>query len=250
MNETFLDYKNNSYIYNWPAIEQNVPRMNRASQRIQELVQSQNGNQRQVAIRSGIEPRTFNNYFKGREPPADAIQKIADAFGLDLAWFYSSDPLPESVSDRVSSPAQPPYRAQTDEHVEIQCYANRMGAGVPAIEDKDIILEGLRFRKDWLRKMTSAPFDKLKTLYISGDSMEPKVCDGDLILVDCSDIKPKKKEIYALRYDGGVMAKYVTADHLRKLYILSSENPLYKPFEAQEDEVEIIGRLLWRAGKI
>lgn len=254
MNETFSNDKNNSYLYKSPLLEHNVRPMKDnisiATKRLREFVRRHGGVERPIAIKLGIDPRTFNNYCRDREPPTDVLQKIADVYGLDLTWFYQSERQPPKESNRVSMPPAPAFRGKPGEYASIGLYENRLGAGTPIMRERDISSGALKFRIDWLRSVTASPFDKIKALYVSNDSMEPVINDGDLVLVDMNDTRPSKKGIYAVRTQDGIMAKYVTIDHLNQKYILSSENPLYGPREMEAEDVEIIGRLLWRAGKI
>lgn len=105
----------------------------------------------------------------------------------------------------------------------------------------------LKFKASSLRR--KGLFAKnLAVYYGSGDSMEPRIRDGDAILFDMSDTAPKDDNIYIVNYDGHVMAKRL--QKLGKDWFLVSENrenPKWrKPVLINfDDGFSIVGRVRW-----
>lgn len=82
-------------------------------------------------------------------------------------------------------------------------------------------------------------------ILMEGDSMEPTLRAGDILLVDCRDVTAQRDGIYILRADNTLLVKRLQRLPGRRLKI-SSDNPAYVPFELdlkqQTDEFVIVGR--------
>ena len=77
---------------------------------------------------------------------------------------------------------------------------------------------------------------------VRGDSMEPGLVDGDLILVDLARRMPGARgEIFVIRVDGAVMVKRV-ARAARKL-VATSDNPAAGA--VPDGAIDVIGRVVW-----
>lgn len=44
-----------------------------------------------IAERLGITAQSLNSYFKGKDVRSNTIEKIADAIGVDMSFFYPTD---------------------------------------------------------------------------------------------------------------------------------------------------------------
>ena len=101
--------------------------------------------------------------------------------------------------------------------------------------------------RDWLRPMGQGGARMLFVTRGRGHSMEPTIGDGDIVIVDRAQLKVEEQDqIWAIGYGGlGMMIK-----RLRRLtdgnYSIMSDNPSVAPYPpATEDEIHIIGRVVW-----
>jgi len=111
------------------------------------------------------------------------------------------------------------------------------------------------FRIDWLKKNGWDP-EHLCIVEASGNSMEPRIAHGDVLLINMSDKIIQSGEIYALAFPSdGVRAKrlfWMADGRLR----ISSDNPdksrYPDEFYSQEEasHLTIIGKIVHRAGAI
>ncbi|WP_271300707.1 S24 family peptidase [Sphingomonas sp. CV7422] len=77
---------------------------------------------------------------------------------------------------------------------------------------------------------------------VRGDSMEPGLIDGDLIVVDRARARPDAQpRVHVVRIDGTVMVKRVARRGGR--ITVTSDNPAAPPVPA--GAVEVIGRVVW-----
>ena len=76
----------------------------------------------------------------------------------------------------------------------------------------------------------------------AGDSMEPNLHDGDLILLDRSQIEPVDNHIFVIHTDDGLVVKRVrkTDDGWQ----MTSDNPKYKSRPMEEWDRNV-GRVAW-----
>lgn len=105
----------------------------------------------------------------------------------------------------------------------------------------------LKFRESSLARKGLRP-DKLAVFYGRGDSMEPRIHDGDAILVNTAETKPAHDAIFMVRWEGHFFAKRLKK--LGKQWFLCSDNgsdPKWREPRAIEDDhdFEIIGRVRW-----
>lgn len=83
--------------------------------------------------------------------------------------------------------------------------------------------------------------DKLAVLYVDGDSMEPTLRRGDLVL--CDSCGYDGEGLYAVQYDGDGFVKRVFKQGGK--FIIKSDNPLYPQMEEPigSDAIAIVGRV-------
>jgi phage repressor protein C with HTH and peptisase S24 domain len=120
-------------------------------------------------------------------------------------------------------------------------------AGPGAFADEEGPLGAFAFTEQWLREQGLHP-EMLQAIAVAGDSMDPTLRDGDEILVDRTP-RPLRDGIHVLRLDDTLLVKRVDLGRPGKLTLLS-DNPVYRPIELALDEVEVIGRVVWKSGRL
>lgn len=87
-------------------------------------------------------------------------------------------------------------------------------------------------------------------MQVSGDSMQPEILDGDMVLIDQGkkDIPLKLGRIFAVGFEDAIYLKRI--DKLPGKIILKSVNPEYPPVELDVrgqlgDSFRVIGQVLW-----
>lgn len=81
---------------------------------------------------------------------------------------------------------------------------------------------------------------------VVGDSMEPGICDGDMVLVDRSNTFLHPTSIMAVGFEDAIYLKRVQKDGAGLL--MHSDNPAYGPVALQGDELNtfhVIGKMVW-----
>ena len=121
----------------------------------------------------------------------------------------------------------------------------RLSAGGGSLETESEITGYYGFRSQWLRRKGQP--GKMVLMDVSGDSMEPRIEDGDTALIDLSQTEIIPGRIYAVGIDEEVVVTRL--DKLPGKIVLISENRrLYPPREVPAGEgaaVRILGRVIW-----
>ena len=119
-------------------------------------------------------------------------------------------------------------------------------AGPGAVAGGELPVSQLRFSARWL-KANGLDAAMLSAIEVEGDSMDPTLRDGDEILVDRTP-RPLRSGIHVLRLDDVLLVKRVerAGDALR----LISDNRAYPEIERAAGEVEILGRVVWKGGRL
>ncbi|MEM6827309.1 MAG: S24 family peptidase [Pseudomonadota bacterium] len=120
-------------------------------------------------------------------------------------------------------------------------------AGSGAIPDGEAAFDAFKFSRQWLLEQ-GLEAAQLSTIKVEGDSMEPLLNDGDEILVDRSD-RPFRDGIHVVRLGDTLMVKRVASAGAGRFSLLS-QNLAYPPVNVEADELEIIGRVVWKGGRI
>ena len=189
-----------------------------------------------------------------------ALEGLSKHFNYDSKWLLTGkgEPYPDAhleypeVYGSEGSPAVPPAGSipasvqpdfPPDDYVFIGRVKGKISAGGGLTPDNAIEMR-LAFRKDWLKRKGNP--NNMSLIKVSGDSMEPTLLSGDIVLVDHSrtSVAPQGG-IYAISIDHEIMIKRVQVlFHEGKLRIIS-DNKQYEPIEATPDKVRINGKVIW-----
>lgn len=120
-------------------------------------------------------------------------------------------------------------------------------AGPGAFADGEEPFGAFGVTAHWLRSQGLDPA-MLSAISVIGDSMEPTLRDGDEILVDRTP-RPPRDGIHVLRVDGALLVKRLETGR-PGLIVLRSDNKAYDPIELPPSEIEVIGRVVWKSGRL
>jgi phage repressor protein C with HTH and peptisase S24 domain len=140
-----------------------------------------------------------------------------------------------------------PKRRETSEWVEVPRLDLGASAGPGRVPGDEAAFDTFRFSRRWLAEQ-GLERAQLSAITVEGDSMEPLLNNGDEILVDCSP-RPFRDGIHVVRLGDTLMVKRVASAGPGRVALLS-QNFAYPPVEVAAEEVAIIGRVVWKGGKI
>lgn len=184
--------------------------------------------------RIGVPQPTVSKYLRAggsAGPRLDIVAKMAEGIGCSVDWL---------VWGRGEGP--------NEQHgfVRVPRYDSTLAAGGGSWNEGRRRLDDIPFTADFLRKRLDRTSTKgLSMLTARGDSMEPTIASGALLLVD-EDDRRVIDGVFAFLLDGDARVK-----RLRKMMdgvMLISDNPSYPPetvLGEDQAKLQIIGRVRW-----
>ncbi|RXF75202.1 helix-turn-helix transcriptional regulator [Hansschlegelia zhihuaiae] len=170
-------------------------------------------------------------------PRADTAARIAKAEGVRLEWLVSG----EGPKGSQESPGLAPDLTLIP-RLDVEAAA---GTGSLAVNEEPVAL--LAFDTEWLRRRGINP-KNAHVLTARGDSMEPTIRSGDILLVDTSIDRIEDAGIYIVRVGGLLLLKRIHVKMNRSLTLISDNKEVYPPEEISADEavdLYVAGRVMW-----
>lgn len=179
----------------------------------------------------GRNPSYLQQYIRKGSP-----KKLEERDRRTLARFFGVE------ETHLGAPADISF-AETS-YLQIARLDAEAAAGAGA-EGGDNAIGHLGFAPSWLRAQGLDPAH-LSAIAVCGDSMEPTLAEGDEILVDTRPAR-LRSGVHVVRVDEQLLVKRLQAERPGTLI---SDNAMYPPVERDPAEVEVIGRVVWKAGRL
>lgn len=188
------------------------------------------------AGKPGIPRSTIEGWINGPTlPKLGQFLDFCEEVGRDPAWFFGEE-----------EPA-------VDDTVAVQKLDVRAAAGGGALNGLQNIKETIEFPR-WMIAKLVGDKSRLRAVRAHGDSMEPLIRSGALLLVDETDrdfTKIKKPsspwqhtDIFVFSQGDELRLKRFHVDP-KGLIIASSENPAYGPEVLRKHDIKVHGRVVW-----
>lgn len=207
----------------------------------------------EVARQAGLSARRYANYVANdREPDLSTLIEICKVLRVTPDWalgLADEAPPPATLTPVEDSSI---VSFSGDDYAAIARYDVQAAAGYGRLVEQEQIVHRLLFRMEWLRSITRAPLDQLGVIEIDGDSMEPTLRSGDSALLDLLQRHPGRKDgLYALRMDGGLQVKRVSAHPQSRLLSIRSDNPAYPSYDNIDPAaIDVVARVIWIGRRI
>jgi phage repressor protein C with HTH and peptisase S24 domain len=173
-------------------------------------------------------------------------RKLDETHRWTLARFFGVDESELGAPEEISFIRQG-GRAARGEWLDVPRLALGASAGPGVLSVDEQQVGALRFSTRWLRGQGLDPA-MLSAIAVTGDSMDPTLRDGDEILVDRTP-QPLRDGIYVVRLGDALLVKRIATRKPGKIALIS-DNPVYRTIKLSQDEVEVIGRVVWKCGRL
>lgn len=174
------------------------------------------------------------------------LHLIAQALGVTVGWLETGKGdkhvQPKPVSD--------------DLYADISGFAAAVGLSDGVEADDYAETYSLKFRKDSLRRKNLLNAN-LAVMYGKGDSMEPKIHDGDAVLFNRDDTRPRHEDLFVIQVPGVGKNDAVTVKQceiIGDIVTFRALNPRgdhnWRTPRRMDDErhpIQIVGRVRWLA---
>jgi len=194
----------------------------------------------EVAAYLGRHPNTIAKFERGDAlPDAWELERLCRLFNIRIEELYDvRSVLPEATDDIAK------------EFVLIPEYGVRASAGVGAFVASEDVIGRFAFRRAWLESRNIRA-ESLAVVSADGDSMEPTVRDGDILLVDTSVQSVRADGIYLIEQAGELRCKRLQALVGGGVKI-RSDNPKYETEMVEPEQSEllrVVAKVLWIGGE-
>lgn len=162
---------------------------------------------------------------------------LSRSVNVDLNWLVSNQSLAPIANEADKIP---------EKFISIPKLTVSASAGNGAINNSEDMTEYYAFSRKWIkRRNLSAQY--LAVIMVTGDSMEPKLRDRDLILIDTSEQPVTDGKSYVVRIGDELVVKNIQYTDKDKINLISA-NQLYPPREIdlpkEGDNIRIIGSVV------
>lgn len=195
-----------------------------------------------VARRLEVNKKTFTNYLSDiSEPKFETLLAFCEIVGVDIG---------EIIRREDDGPMNMQLEAEDAAFVKINVYDVELAAGDGRIAPGEEPASQLAFRAAWLNREGINPAHA-SIVHVAGDSMEPTLANGGIVMIDHRDRTPiAKRYVFALRQGEHLLVKRVERSEDGSVLMLHSDNPIV-PTQALTgadlEGTEIIGRVVWSA---
>lgn len=172
--------------------------------------------------------------------PQKWILSLSRQYGLSPDWLeFGTKPSPKPSPGRTL--VVPEVSLET---VMVPKVRATLCAGGGSFELEAVPVSEYPLPRAWLSRMGSP--NEMVFMDVIGNSMEPGIRDGDMVLVDQSRTDVSPKAILAVGYDEAIFIKRL--EKRPSGVVMLSDNPDYDPVALVGDEMNsfrVIGKVVW-----
>lgn len=196
---------------------------------------------------TGMKLPSLRDYELGnRIPGGDAIALLTKA-KINAHWLITG--IGEAFLDDHQ---HKPYVLGSEvQHLEgfvlVPRYDVTASMGNGSVIHSEQIVDHLAFREAWVRTELNTSPNNLVLISAIGDSMEPTLRAGDLLLIDRGGADVRQDAIYAFAMNGELRVKRMQLK-MDGSVVVRSDNPQYEPELLSADQIgsmNIVGRVVW-----
>lgn len=210
--------------------------------------------QTDLAHKAGVSQGAIGHLESGRTGTSRSITAIARALEVNPAWLVDGKGHPFDGTALAAPPAgtiagaMRVVAAERDDPdlMHIRKVQLRVSAGVTGFRTDAEFEDGGTLALDprWIAAKKLKP-QQLIAITVKGDSMEPGLYDGDVVVINTADTKHADGGVFVFNYEGEVVIKRLSRDIGE--WWLSSDNPDQRKFHrklCRAGECIVVGRVV------
>lgn len=210
-----------------------------------------------LAAEVGVQQSAVSKMKAKDEFPPKWIFTVARKHGLSVDWLAEGfgpchRPLataggPPPLSSPESGAALPTWQEPDPAAFDFVPMAEaHLSAGTGAFVLSESIKDYYAFRTEWLRRVVTSS-NHAVLMPVAGDSMEPEIRNGDVVMLDLTQRRLHEGNIYALRLGDTIAIKRLSLRPGNRILVISDNKEEYPPYETDLGEVQILGKVVWIA---
>lgn len=195
---------------------------------------SRAGNASALAKKAGISNSGLSRYLAGGDPSRKVLIALADAADVSLHWLATG----EGGMEKGSGPARP------SSLMLLPFLGTQESPRDEVVATRKTTFTSQAFCRHWLGSH-GLDSKALAAMQIRGDSMSPTISDGDIVLIDVQATTIEDDKIYIIQDAGNMLVRRLQLEPGGKVRTLC-DNPSHREFNIDRQQLEIVGRLVWR----
>lgn len=211
------------------------------SERLKRARESKGMTQIDLAKAAGCGQSVIGNLESGTRKSSSYLPRIAAVLGKSPLW------LAEGVGQEDGPEGQPAFAPAPSDFLPVRRAELKLSAGVHGygIEYQQGESRPIFFRADWFALHGYEP-ERLIAMRVAGQSMEPSLFDGDVVVVNLANTVPADGEVFAANYEGEAVIKRMRRDGGE--WWLTSDNADKRryPDKRCTEDVKILGRAVYK----
>lgn len=202
------------------------------SARLRKAALALNLSQAELARRASVPFQTINKYWQGGSAcGADRLFDLASALEVNPRWLATGLGFSNASVD--------------DDRIALPEFDIAYSMGRGAVLEDYAEQRTVELPRHWLQPLIRGNFNQVFVTRGEGDSMQPTLLDGDVIVVDGAQQSMNSQDrIWAISYGDLGMIKRLRAMPDGSIDVIS-DNQTIAPFRAYDGELNIIGRVVW-----
>ncbi|MFI3256508.1 MAG: S24 family peptidase [Psittacicella sp.] len=213
--------------------------------RIEFITDFLNVNKTEFAKLIDVSPSAINGWEIRNVIGRQSSVKISKMFGLNFNWLLTGEGNPMDTAQQEVKEID----LSVDSYERVNLYNVNLSAGreigfqFVSAQQPEILLS-----KAWFKRNGLYP-SNLKAMYVKGDSMEPFLMNGDIVMIDVSDTELYDGGVFAVSYNENLYIKEI-ARRSDGIYLIS-QNPKYEDVRIsnlKNSKFIVLGRQVWRCG--
>lgn len=190
----------------------------------------------ELARQADVKPSFIYDILNGKSanPSTIRLARVAEKLNVSLTYLVGQ----EEANDTGPT-------ADNSLYVTLSTLSVENGAIITSETEG----EPYYFHRTWISDRLSTKPNNIRLLFVEGDSMEPSLCHGDMVLLDLTKNSPSPPGIFVL-FDGmGLTIKRLEliSGSDTPMVRISSDNPQYDVAQQAIEDIQIVGRVVWFA---
>jgi phage repressor protein C with HTH and peptisase S24 domain len=210
--------------------------------------------QRELAAKVGIKQPTLSELETGESAGTTNLASIAAALGVSALWLETGKGDSTVRADELTSPTRTLPDAvpvgvldEIDPNVvDITLVKLRLSAGIMGYmaEPEQGVLRRIRMERAWLEQQGLFA-ENLIAVRVKGDSMSPRIEEGDIVVLNTADRRPAEGVAFAANLEGESVIKRMSR-RLGRWYLVSDniDQKRYPPQVCEGDRCILVGRVV------
>ena len=183
---------------------------------------------------------------KSLNPTSQKLSAVAKILGVTVHYLMGNDAT--YSQNEIVYPYG--FSENNEELISIPSLAVETTKAGQALVNFDADDKPYFFTKKWVENKLKLKPENLKIVFVSGDSMEPTLADGDMVLIDTARTKTTPAGVFVV-FDGeGLMVKRLESISGGKLIRVTSDNNKYYSYDSPAGDINVVGKVVWFAREL